>query len=182
MDCWQADPSIIADLDRGGTVRQLLERYVRAVHPQVVSRNRTAVYWEDMVLDAAVNVSVSAVPRETTVVQTWNDGPNNTKRIVQAGVPHHRLLRSYYLDCGHGDFLGNNSIYDDPNSDFETQGRSWCGPYKAWQRVYDYDIVRTGSPPTRPSWSSAARGGAVDGAGGHHGPGRPRLAAGVGDG
>jgi hexosaminidase len=97
MDCWQADPSIIADLDRGGTVRQLLERYVRAVHPQVVSRNRTAVYWEDMVLDAAVNVSVSAVPRETTVVQTWNDVPNNTKRIVQAGVPHHRLLRVLLL-------------------------------------------------------------------------------------
>uniref|UniRef100_A0A0A9SQM9 beta-N-acetylhexosaminidase n=1 Tax=Arundo donax TaxID=35708 RepID=A0A0A9SQM9_ARUDO len=140
--CWQTNPSIQADLDRGATLSQLLERYVSAVHPLVVSKNRTAVYWEDVLLDAAVNVSASAIPPATTILQTWNNGPNNTKLIVQAG--YRAIVSSasfYYLDCGHGDFLGNNSIYDDPNSDFDTKGGSWCGPYKTWQRVYDYDIA-----------------------------------------
>lgn len=140
--CWEADPTIQADLDRGGTLSQILERYVSAVHPLVVSRNRTAVYWEDVLLDAAVNVSAAAIPPATTILQTWNNGPNNTKLIVAAG--YRAIVSSasfYYLDCGHGDFLGNNSEYDDPNSDFNSSGGSWCGPYKTWQRVYDYDIA-----------------------------------------
>ncbi|KAF8664230.1 hypothetical protein HU200_054771 [Digitaria exilis] len=140
--CWEADPTIQADLDRGGTLSQILERYVSTVHPLVVSKNRTAVYWEDVMLDAAVNVSAAAIPPATTILQTWNNGPNNTKLIVQAG--YRAIVSSasfYYLDCGHGDFVGNNSIYDDPDSDFNSSGGSWCGPYKTWQRVYDYDIA-----------------------------------------
>ncbi|CAD6217499.1 unnamed protein product [Miscanthus lutarioriparius] len=140
--CWQADPTIQADLERGGTLSQLLERYVSAVHPLVVSRNRTAVFWEDVLLDAAVNVSTSLIPPATTILQSWNNGANNTKLIVQAG--YRAIVSSasfYYLDCGHGDFVGNNSIYDDPNSDYKADGGSWCGPYKTWQRVYDYDIA-----------------------------------------
>ena len=39
--CWRTDPSIQADIENGGTLSQLLERYVRAVHPHVVSKNRT---------------------------------------------------------------------------------------------------------------------------------------------
>ncbi|KAL5196505.1 hypothetical protein ABZP36_000017 [Zizania latifolia] len=140
--CWQADPSIQADLARGGSLSQLLERFVGSVHPLIVSRNRTAVYWEDVLLDQTVNVSSSAIPPETTILQTWNNGASNTKLIVQAG--YRAIVSSasfYYLDCGHGDFVGNNSIYDDPRSDYDTNGGSWCGPFKTWQRVYDYDIA-----------------------------------------
>ncbi|KAK3127488.1 hypothetical protein QOZ80_7AG0574120 [Eleusine coracana subsp. coracana] len=140
--CWETDPSIKANLANGGTLSQLLERYVRATHPMVTSKNRTAVYWEDVLLDAAVNVSASAIPPATTILQTWNNGSNNTKLVVRAG--YRAIVSSasfYYLDCGHGDFLGNDSVYDDPNSDFDARGGSWCGPYKTWQRVYDYDIA-----------------------------------------
>ncbi|KAK3125472.1 hypothetical protein QOZ80_7BG0605360 [Eleusine coracana subsp. coracana] len=140
--CWETDPTIKANLANGGTLSQLLERYVRATHPMVTSKNRTAVYWEDVLLDAAVNVSASAIPPATTILQTWNNGANNTKLIVQAG--YRAIVSSasfYYLDCGHGDFLGNDSEYDDPNSDFDAKGGSWCGPYKTWQRVYDYDVA-----------------------------------------
>jgi hypothetical protein len=28
-----------------------------------------------------------------------------------------------------------------PNTNDDTNGGSWCGPYKKWQRVYDYDIA-----------------------------------------
>ncbi|KQK15569.2 hypothetical protein BRADI_1g23740v3 [Brachypodium distachyon] len=140
--CWQADPSIQADIANGGTLSQLLEKYVRAVHPHVVSKNRTAVFWEDVLLDATVNVSASLIPPATTILQTWNNGSNNTKLIVQAG--YRAIVSSasfYYLDCGHGDFVGNNAVYDDPRSDYDTNGGSWCGPFKTWQRVYDYDIA-----------------------------------------
>lgn len=140
--CWRTDPSIQADLANGVTLSQLLERYVSSVHPLIVSKNRTAVYWEDVLLDQAVNVSASAIPPATTILQTWNNGPNNTKLLVQAG--YRTIVSSasfYYLDCGHGSFIGNNSIYDDPNSDYDTNGGSWCGPFKTWQRVYDYDIA-----------------------------------------
>ncbi|KAG9440345.1 hypothetical protein H6P81_020510 [Aristolochia fimbriata] len=55
----------------------------------------------------------------------------------------------YYLDCGHGDFVGNESrfdrqISDPPGEPFNYangSGGSWCGPFKTWQRVYDYDIA-----------------------------------------
>ncbi|XP_047062686.1 beta-hexosaminidase 2-like [Lolium rigidum] len=87
--CWQTDPSIQADIDNGGTLSQLLERYVRAAGYRAIVSSATF----------------------------------------------------YYLDCGHGDFVGNNSVYDDQRSDYDTQGGSWCGPFKTWQRVYDYDIV-----------------------------------------
>ncbi|XP_040382065.1 beta-hexosaminidase 2 [Oryza brachyantha] len=140
--CWKADPSIQAYLAAGGTLSQLLERLVGAAHPLIVSRNRTAVYWEDVLLDQAVNVTPSAIPPETTILQTWNNGANNTRLIVRAG--YRAIVSSasfYYLDCGHGDFVGNNSVYDDPRSDYDTNGGSWCGPYKTWQRVYDYDIA-----------------------------------------
>jgi hexosaminidase len=100
-----------------------------------------------VLLDAAVNVSASAIPRETTILQTWNDGPNNTRRIVSAG--YCAIVSSasfYYLDCGHG----NNSVYDDPDRDFDANGGSWCGPYKTWQRVYAVvrqEAVRGGDRP-----------------------------------
>ncbi|KAF0905894.1 hypothetical protein E2562_008922 [Oryza meyeriana var. granulata] len=140
--CWNADPSIQAYLARGGTLSQLLEKFIGAAHPLIVARNRTAVYWEDVLLDQAVNVTPSVIPPETTILQTWNNGANNTKLIVQAG--YRAIVSSasfYYLDCGHGDFVGNNSVYDDPRSDYDSNGGSWCGPYKTWQRVYDYDIT-----------------------------------------
>uniref|UniRef100_A0A0D9X0P2 Beta-hexosaminidase n=1 Tax=Leersia perrieri TaxID=77586 RepID=A0A0D9X0P2_9ORYZ len=140
--CWKSDPSIQAYLANGGTLSQLLEKFVGAAHPLIVSKNRTAVYWEDLLLDQAVNVTPSTIPRETTILQTWNNGANNTKLIVQAG--YRAIVSSasfYYLDCGHGDFVGNNSVYDDQRSDYDTSGGSWCGPYKTWQRVYDYDIA-----------------------------------------
>ncbi|KAM3365182.1 hypothetical protein ACQJBY_015126 [Aegilops geniculata] len=140
--CWETDPSIQADMEKGGTLSQLLERYVRAVHPHVVSKNRTVVFWEDVLLDVEVNVSSSVIPPATTILQTWNNGANNTKLIVQAG--YRAIVSSasfYYLDCGHGDFVGNNSVYDDQRSDYKTDGGSWCGPFKTWQRVYDYDIA-----------------------------------------
>ncbi|RWR77688.1 Glycoside hydrolase family 20 [Cinnamomum micranthum f. kanehirae] len=148
--CWKADPTVQDFLSKGGTLSQLLEIFVNATNPIITSLNRTSVYWEDVLLDSTIKVDPTSLPKASTILQTWNNGPNNTKLIVAAG--YRTIVSSsdfYYLDCGHGDFVGNDSRYDrqigdEPGQPFNYQGGSggsWCGPYKTWQRVYDYDIT-----------------------------------------
>ncbi|KDP20366.1 hypothetical protein JCGZ_05249 [Jatropha curcas] len=141
--CWKADPDIQSFLSNNGTLNQLLETFVKTTLPYIVSLNRTVVYWEDILLDDNVKVDASILPPEYTILQTWNHGPNNTKRIVAAG--YRTIVSSsefYYLDCGHGDFLGNDSQYDQPpTSGSKGDGGSWCGPFKTWQTIYNYDIT-----------------------------------------
>lgn len=141
-ECWKNDTKIQDFLSKGGTLSQILEIFINATKPFITSQNKTTVYFEDVLLDATIKVSPSSLPTETTILQTWNNGPRNTKLIVQAG---YRVIVSssdfYYLDCGHGDFVGNDSSYDTIASDLGTNGGSWCGPFKTWQRIYDYDIT-----------------------------------------
>uniref|UniRef100_A0A0D6QY62 beta-N-acetylhexosaminidase n=1 Tax=Araucaria cunninghamii TaxID=56994 RepID=A0A0D6QY62_ARACU len=83
--CWKTDPAIQKFVAKGGTLDQLLEKFVSTTHPYITSRNKTAVYWEDVLLDDTVKVRPEILPRETTILQTWNNGPNNTKLITAAG-------------------------------------------------------------------------------------------------
>ncbi|KAK4591663.1 hypothetical protein RGQ29_016196 [Quercus rubra] len=140
--CWKADPAIQSFLSNGGTLSQLLEIFVNSTFPYIVSLNRTVVYWEDVILDVNIRVPTTALPPEHTILQTWNNGHENTKKIVSSG---YRVIVSssdfYYLDCGHGDFLGNDSQYDQQTSDNSGNGGSWCGPFKTWQTIYNYDIT-----------------------------------------
>ncbi|CAN7097017.1 beta-hexosaminidase 2 [Brassica rapa] len=140
--CWKTDPAITSFLSSGGTLSQLLEKYINSTLPYIVSQNRTAVYWEDVLLDAQIKVESSVLPKEHTILQTWNNGPVNTKRIVAAG---YRVIVSsseyYYLDCGHGGFLGNDSQYDQQGGGGGSDGGSWCAPFKTWQTIYNYDIT-----------------------------------------
>lgn len=140
--CWKADPTIQTFLSNGGTLSQLLEIFINSTFPYIVSLNRTVVYWEDVLLDANVKVDPSMLPPENTILQTWNNGPNNTKKVVASG--YRAIVSSsdfYYLDCGHGDFLGNDSQYDQKAGSNTENGGSWCGPFKTWQTIYNYDIT-----------------------------------------
>ncbi|XP_043693751.1 beta-hexosaminidase 2-like [Telopea speciosissima] len=148
--CWKADPTIQNYLSQGGNLNQLLQNFINTTLPYITSLNRTVVYWEDVLFDATMNVSSSILPPEKVIMQTWNNGPNNTLRLVSAG---YRVIVSsadfYYLDCGHGGWLGDDSRYDLQVGDLPGQpfnyaggnGGSWCDPFKTWQRVYDYDIT-----------------------------------------
>jgi hexosaminidase len=140
--CWKADPTIQSFLSNGGTLSQLLEMFVNSTLPYILSLNRTVVYWEDVLLDGHIKVPTTALPREHVILQTWNNGHNNTKRIVSSG--YRAIVSSsdfYYLDCGHGGFLGNDSQFDQQAGDNSGNGGSWCGPFKTWQTIYNYDIT-----------------------------------------
>ncbi|KAI3984539.1 hypothetical protein MKX01_040416 [Papaver californicum] len=147
--CWKADPMVQNFLSSGGTFSQLLEIFINSTLPYITSLNHTnVVYWEDVLLDQYVKVDPSFLPKDSVILQTWNNGPNNTKLIVSAG--YRAIVSSsdfYYLDCGHGGFVGNDSRYDklnDLGSPFNCNngnGGSWCSPFKTWQRIYDYDIT-----------------------------------------
>lgn len=141
-NCWKADPTIQDFLNKNGTLTQALEMFVNGTLPSILAQNRTVVYWEDIMLAETFNVSSSVLPKENVILQTWNNGPNNTKKIVSAG---YRVIVSsadyYYLDCGHGGFLGNDSQYDQPPTNPPGKGGSWCNPFKTWQTIYDYDIA-----------------------------------------
>ncbi|KAL6981572.1 Beta-hexosaminidase 2 [Sarracenia purpurea var. burkii] len=140
--CWKSDPSIQTFLENNGTLSQLLQIFVNSTFPYIVSLDRSVVYWEDVLLDANIKVNPSILPPENTILQTWNTGPTNTKKIVASG--YRAIVSSadfYYLDCGHGGFVGNDSLYDQlPGSDLGNGG-SWCGPFKTWQTIYNYDIT-----------------------------------------
>ncbi|KAK9668460.1 hypothetical protein RND81_13G062300 [Saponaria officinalis] len=142
--CWTSDPAIQTHLSSNNhTLSDLLQKFVNTTLPYITSRNKTAIYWEDIFLDATIRVhDPSVLPPEHTILQTWNNGPLNTKRIVSSG---YRVIVSsadyYYLDCGHGEFVGNDSQYDRPPGTAQGSGGSWCGPFKTWQLIYNYDIT-----------------------------------------
>lgn len=138
--CWKSDPTIQSFLSSGGTLSEVLEKFVNFIFPYIVSLNRTVIFWEDVLLDENISVEKSFLYPEYTILQTWRNGIRNTKRLVEAG---YRVIVSssdyYYLDCGHGGFLGNDSRYDVDNKGGD--GGSWCAPFKTWQTVYNYDIT-----------------------------------------
>ncbi|KAL3537267.1 hypothetical protein ACH5RR_000633, partial [Cinchona calisaya] len=141
-NCWKSDPDIQAFLAKNGTLSQLLEMFVNSTLPYIISHNRTVIYWEDVLLDANINVAASLLPKEYVILQTWNNGPSNTKKLVEAG---YRVIVSsadyYYLDCGHGGWVGNDSLYNQPPGTDLGNGGSWCAPFKTWQTIYNYDIT-----------------------------------------
>nr|KYP35459.1 Beta-hexosaminidase [Cajanus cajan] len=119
--CWKTDPTIQKYLSNGGTLNQVLEKFINNTLPLIVSLNRTAVYWEDVLLDDTVHVPSTMLPKEHVILQTWNNGHSNTKKIVSSG--YRAIVSSaefYYLDCN---------------------GGSWCAPFKTWQTIYNYDIA-----------------------------------------
>lgn len=149
--CWKSSPDIAAYLKEGShTLSTLAELFVSVTHPYIISKKKTVIYWEDVLLSSSANVSRSHLPPETTILETWNRGPLNTKCLTAAG--YRTIVASsdfYYLDCGHGSFVGNDTNVDyqvDPSPgttsyNYGGSGGSWCAPYKTWQRVYDYDIA-----------------------------------------
>ncbi|KAF5319947.1 hypothetical protein D9611_011073 [Ephemerocybe angulata] len=122
-NCYKEDAETQKDL-AGRTVDEALDGFTQAVHGALKGVGKTAVVWEEMLLDHKVKLA------NDTVVLVWISSAN-VQAVAQAG---YRLVHAsndfFYLDCGAGAWVGN---FPD--------GNSWCDPFKTWQKSYSFNPI-----------------------------------------
>ncbi|KAG2194475.1 hypothetical protein INT46_004845 [Mucor plumbeus] len=98
------------------------------------------IIWEDPIKDGG------SYPKNT-IVQSWVKPPS-----TYTSIGHDVIVTNYdyfYLDCGHGGWVGNDDRYLSPTQtetstdvfNYGGVGGSWCAPFKTWQRIYSYDLT-----------------------------------------
>ncbi|KAJ7644651.1 N-acetylhexosaminidase [Roridomyces roridus] len=125
QNCYTQDTETQASLAASNkTFLQALDTFTRVNHAALRTEGKTAVVWEEMVLDNPVTLA------NDTLVLVWVSSAN----VAAVAATGHRLVHAasdyFYLDCGHGAWVG----------DFPT-GNSWCDPFKSWQHAYTFDPV-----------------------------------------
>ncbi|EPT01464.1 hypothetical protein FOMPIDRAFT_129075 [Fomitopsis schrenkii] len=121
--CYDNDEETQRDLNATGrTLNEALADFVRGTHGALVDAGKTPVVWEEMVLD--FNLSMS----KDTLVLVWISSDDVAAVVDQGFRVIHAASNYFYLDCGAGEWIG-----DDPT------GNSWCDPFKTWQYAYSFD-------------------------------------------
>ncbi|KAJ7162926.1 N-acetylhexosaminidase [Mycena filopes] len=124
-NCYTQDNATQASLASSGqTFAQALDTFTQANHAALRSVGKSAVVWEEMVLANPVKLA------NDTIVLVWISSAD-VQAVADTGF---RLVHAasdyFYLDCGHGGWVG----------DFPA-GNSWCDPFKTWQHAYSFDPV-----------------------------------------
>ncbi|THU98929.1 beta-hexosaminidase [Dendrothele bispora CBS 962.96] len=122
-NCYDQDPETQAELTASGkTLEEALDTFTQVTHGALHENGKTAVVWEEMVLEHNVTLS------NDTVVMVWISS-EHAASVAQAGFRFvHAPSDFFYLDCGAGEWIGA-----DP------EGNSWCDPFKTWQKSYTFD-------------------------------------------
>lgn len=133
--------------DPSRTYRDLTQYWVDHAMPifRSVGEHRRIMMWEDV---AIATESAHDVPKDI-VMQSWNSGVGNIKKLTSAGYDVVVSSSDFlYLDCGHGGAISNDPRYNEQSNEaggvtfnYGGSGGSWCAPYKTWQRIYDYDFL-----------------------------------------
>ncbi|KZP19300.1 glycoside hydrolase family 20 protein [Athelia psychrophila] len=123
LKCYTKDAQTQAELKKSGkTIEQALDTFTSATHGALVAEGKVPVVWEEMVLDFNVTL------HKDTIVMVWISSAN-AKAVTEK---NYRIVHApsyyFYLDCGAGEWLG-----DDPT------GNSWCDPFKTWQKSYTFN-------------------------------------------
>ncbi|RDB19005.1 Beta-hexosaminidase 2 [Hypsizygus marmoreus] len=123
LNCYAKDAQTQMDLKASGkTLEQALSAFVGAVHKALGEVGKTPVVWEEMVLEHNITLS------KDTVVMVWI----SSQHAGSVAAKNFRIVHApsdyFYLDCGAGEWLGNNP-----------SGNSWCDPFKTWQKSYTFD-------------------------------------------
>ncbi|KAF9468709.1 N-acetylhexosaminidase [Collybia nuda] len=122
-NCYAKDSQTQADLKSSGkTLEQALSTFTQATHKSLTDLGKTPVVWEEMVLEHTVTL-----PKDT-VVMVWISSQHAASVASKNFRIVHAPSNYFYLDCGAGEWLGN-----DPT------GNSWCDPFKTWQKSYTFD-------------------------------------------
>ncbi|KAL5523179.1 NAG1_1 [Sanghuangporus sanghuang] len=123
IPCFDSDPETQMTLNATGmTIEQALSNFTQATHGALIDAGKTPVVWEEMVLEHNVTLSNEAVVMVWISSQHAADVASKGFRLVHGPSDY------FYLDCGAGEWLG-----DDIN------GNSWCDPFKTWQKAYSFD-------------------------------------------
>ncbi|KAM5540681.1 hypothetical protein V8D89_005712 [Ganoderma adspersum] len=134
LPCWDEDEQTQADLvERNITIAEALNEFVQAVQGVIVSHGKTPFIKSDMVLTHNVPVVNDTV---VVVWQTSEDAASVAERNLRF---IHQPSNYFYLDCGAGEWLGNDIL-----------GNSWCDPFKTWQRAYSFDPLANLTQDQRP--------------------------------
>ncbi|OAD03090.1 glycoside hydrolase family 20 protein, partial [Mucor lusitanicus CBS 277.49] len=102
--------------------------------------DKRPIIWEDPIKDGG------SYPKNT-IVQSWVKPP-----AVYTELGYDVIVSNYdyfYLDCGHGGWVGNDERYISPTQtetaadtfNYGGVGGSWCAPFKTWQRIYSFDMT-----------------------------------------
>ncbi len=110
------------------------------------TKNRRLIMWEDSITNK--DFSAINIPKDI-ILQSWSfSSLNNVKKLTSMG--YDVIISSadfLYLDCGFSSFLTNDpriDVISDGSDEFnygKGAGGSWCGPYKSWQRLYDFEFL-----------------------------------------
>ncbi|KAJ7196128.1 N-acetylhexosaminidase, partial [Mycena pura] len=124
-NCYTQDSETQASLAASGkTFAQALDDFTQANHAALRSVGKSAVVWEEMVLADPVTLA------NDTIVMVWISSAD-VQAVAQTGLRIvHAASDYFYLDCGHGGWVG---AFPD--------GNSWCDPFKTWQHSYVFDPV-----------------------------------------
>ncbi|KAJ6455438.1 N-acetylhexosaminidase [Mycena sanguinolenta] len=124
-NCYTQDNETQASLESSNqTFAQALDAFTQANHAALRSVGKSAVVWEEMVLADPVTLA------NDTIVMVWISS-DDVQAVAETGYRLiHAASDNFYLDCGHGGWVGN----------FPT-GNSWCDPFKTWQHAYTFDPV-----------------------------------------
>jgi hexosaminidase len=124
-NCYTQDSSTQKDLANSKqTFAQALDTFTQANHAALRSVGKSAVVWEEMVLQNPVKLA------NDTIVLVWISSAD-VKDVAASGLRIvHAASDYFYLDCGHGGWVG----------DFPA-GNSWCDPFKTCQHAFVFDPV-----------------------------------------
>ncbi|CAK5271181.1 unnamed protein product [Mycena citricolor] len=123
QNCYTQDKETQAELAaQNKTFLQALNDFTQVNHAAIRKVGKTPVVWEEMVLADPVDLA------NDTVVLVWISS-DDVAAVAKAGFRVvHAASNYFYLDCGHGGWVGNFPA-----------GNSWCDPYKTWQSMYSFD-------------------------------------------
>jgi len=103
------------------TYPDLSQYFLDRVYPMIKATNKRIVMWEDVFLSP--DFPAKDVPKDV-ILQSWNEGVNNTKKIAAAGYDVIVSSADFlYLDCGFGGWVSNDPRYNQNLNNGATIGK-----------------------------------------------------------